>query len=140
MEKFKTLATSRPAVFIGGAVLALLVTLPFVSSAQDKTDKTKDPDPHAKHKDAPPAGDKNLASQIAELHAKVAKLEAALAKTQAGMSGSMGKMKDDKMMSGMSDKKKGMAGMGMEDDMMMGGMGAKKKGMGMVSGFQTHLW
>jgi len=130
MENFKTVATSRVAVFIGGAALALLVALPFMGTAQDKTDKAKDPDPHAKHKDTASPGDKNLASQIADLQAKVVRLEAALAKT--GMSGGMGKMKDDKMMSGMGDKKKGMGAMGMEDDMMMGGMGAKKKGMGMM--------
>jgi len=120
MEKFKTVATSRLAVFIGGAVLALLVTLPFVSSAQDKTDKTKDPDPHVLHKDKLPPGDKNLASQIAELHAKVAKLEAALAKSQPSVPG----------MGSMADKKPAM-GMGMMGDDMMAGMGGKKMGMGM---------
>ena len=30
MQKFKTLATSRLAVFVGGAVLALLLAWPFV--------------------------------------------------------------------------------------------------------------
>ena len=78
MEKFKILATSRPAVSIGGAVLALLLAWPFVGNAQDKSGKAKDPDPHALHKDKQPLGDQTLASQIAELQAKVVRLEAAL--------------------------------------------------------------
>ncbi|MBX9678405.1 MAG: periplasmic heavy metal sensor [Gemmataceae bacterium] len=139
MEKFKSLATSRLAIFFGGAALTLLMAWPFVGSAQDKTDKAKDPDPHAKHKDAQPSGDKNLTSQIAELHAKMAKLEAALAKSQGAM-GSMGgkkpamaMMDDDMMMGnmgGMGAKKKAMGGMGMMDDDMM--MGDAKGGMGMM--------
>ena len=124
MDNFNTVVKSRLAMFIGGAALALLVTLPFMGTAQDKTDKTKDPD-HIKHKDKQPVGEQNLASQIAELNTKVAKLEAALAKSQAGMPG-MGSM----------DGKK--PAMGMDDDKMMGGMAAKKKGMamGMMEGME----
>ena len=84
MQKFKTLATTRLAVFIAGAVLALLVTLPFVGSAKDKTDKVKDPDSHAQHKDKQTSGDQNLADQITELHAKVAKMEAILKQGETG--------------------------------------------------------
>ena len=80
MQKFKTLVTSRLAVLTGGAALALLMAWPFVGTAQDKSDKPKDPGPQSQHKDMQLPGDKNLAGQIAELHAKVAKLEAALAK------------------------------------------------------------
>lgn len=141
MEKFKTLATSRLVVFIGGVVLSLGLIWPLMGTAQDK--KAKDPDPHAQHKDKQSPGDQNLASQLADLRAKVTRLEAALAKSQPGKSsgmagmggaGGMGKMEDDKMMGGMGGKKKGMGGMGMmEDDKMMGGMGAMgggKAGMG----------
>ena len=84
MQKFKTLARTRLAVFIAGAVLALLVTLPFVGSAKDKSDKLKDPDSHAQHKDKQTSGDQNLADQITELHAKVAKMEAILKQGETG--------------------------------------------------------
>ncbi|MBY0524717.1 MAG: hypothetical protein K2R98_15035 [Gemmataceae bacterium] len=142
MEKFKTLATSRLAVFFGGVVLAFAVAWPLLGSAQDKSDKAKDPGPHAQPKDKQSPGDQNLASQIAELHVKVAKLEAALAKGKmAGMGGAagMGMMEDDKMMGGMGGQKKAMgkAGMGggmedMDKDEMkgMGAMGGGKAGMG----------
>ena len=146
MQKFKILATLRLAVFIGGSVLALCVAWPLMGTAQDKSDKAKDPDTHAKHKDKQPPGDQNLASQIAELRSKVARLEAALEKSQAsgmkGMagksSGGMGSMggkgKSKSGMGGMGGAKKPAGGMGMEDDMdEMKGMAAKgggKAGMG----------
>lgn len=142
MEKFKTLATSRLAVFFGGVVLALAVAWPLMGSAQDKSDKAKDAGSHAQPKDKQSPGDQNLASQIGELHAKVAKLEAALAKGKMsgmGGAGGMGMMEDDKMMGSMGGKKKAMgkAGMGggMEDMDMdemksMGAMGGGKAGMG----------
>lgn len=103
MQKFRTLSTSPLAVFIGGAVLALLVAWPLMGTAQDKSSKTKDPNQHAQHavKDKLPAGDQNLASQIAELRDSVARLEAARAKRQpdipSGMGGmaGMGKAKAD---------------------------------------------
>ena len=155
MQKFKTLMTSRLAALTGGAALALLLARPFVGTAQDKSDKAKDPDPHAQHKDKQLPNDKNLAGQIAELHAKVAKLEAALAKGQTGkpsMSGmgtkpdagmgSMGMKEDDKMMGAMGGKKKGMSGgMGMDamepDEMMsqmMQNMGQMMQMMGKMKG------
>jgi len=130
MQKFKTLATSRLVVLLGGAALALVVAWPFMGAAQDKTDKAKDPDPHAQHKDKQPAGDPNLASEIAELRAKVARLEAALPKGEPGKAPGMAGMgsKPDAGMAGMGGKPG--AGMGgMEDDKMMGGMGGKKKAM-----------
>ena len=153
MQKFKTLATSRLVVFLGGAALALVVAWPLMGTAQDKTDSPKDPDPHAQHKDKQAAGDLDLTGQIAELHAKVARLEAALPKSlpgkTPGMSGmgtkpdeGKGGMEDDKMMGGMGDKKKGMAGgMGMdamEPDEMMGqmmqNMGQMMQMMGQMKG------
>lgn len=86
MQKFKTLSTSRPVMFIGGAVLALGLIWPRIGAAQDKTDDAaKDPDAHAQHKDEQPPGDQTLAGQIAELRAKVAKLEAALKQDHKGM-------------------------------------------------------
>ena len=134
MEKLKTLSTNRLAVFVGGAVLALLVAWPFVGNAQDKPDKAKDPDPHAQHKDKPTSGDQTLASQLAELRAKVTKLEAALEKSQpAGMTG-MADKPSGMAMGGKSGTKPSMAGMG-DDGGEMGAMGANKKpsgGMGMM--------
>ena len=101
MQKFKTMSRSRLAVFIGGSVLALGLIWPLMGSAQVESNKAKDPDAHAQHKDKQPAGhDQDLASQIAELGAKVARLEAALEKSQA--SG----------MTGMAAKKKPAGGMG----------------------------
>ncbi len=127
MQKFQTLAASRLAVFLGGAALALVVIWPLMGAAQDKSDKAKDPDPHAQHKDKEPAGDQNLASQLKDLHAKVARLEAALAKNQPGKTPGMPGM-GDKADAG-KDGKPDVGMGGMEDDKMMGGMGGKKKGM-----------
>lgn len=67
MKKFKAFAT----------VLAVGLIWPMVGTAQD-------PDSHAQHEDKQPAGDQDLASQIAELHAKVAKLEAVLKQNSNG--------------------------------------------------------
>ena len=141
MQKFKTLSTSRLAVFIGGSVLALGLIWPLMGSAQVESNKAKDPDAHAQHKDKQPAGhDQDLASQIAELGAKVARLEAALKQDHKGMpsgspdrgwpgghagqdrrgSADRGTNQDDK--AGV-DAKKPAGGMGM-----MGG-----KGMGMMA-------
>ena len=141
MQKFKILSTSRLAVFLGGAVLAIGVAWPLMGTAQDKTDKAKDPDTHAKHKDKQPPGDQSLAGQIAELRSKVARLEAALEKSQSsgmkGMagksSGGMGYMGGKGGMSGMGSNKKPGGGMGMDDMDEMKGMAAKgggKAGMG----------
>ena len=94
MQKFRTLSTSHLAVFIGGAVLALLVAWPLRGAAQDQSSKTKDANLHAQHtgKEKLPAGDQDLASQIAELRDSVARLEAALAKGQPDMTSGMGGM------------------------------------------------
>ena len=135
MQKFKTLATSRLALLIGGIVLAFVVAWPLMGIAQDKPDKAKDPDPHAQHKDKQSPGDQNLASQIADLQAKVVKLEAVLMKNQpAGMTGMADKPPG--AMAGMAANKKPSGGMGMMEDDKMMGMGGKKMsggsgGMGM---------
>ena len=71
-------------VFIGGAVLALGLIWPSMGTAQDKSDKAKDPDPHAQHKDKQPAGDQNLASQIAELASKGCQARSRPAKERGG--------------------------------------------------------
>jgi Spy/CpxP family protein refolding chaperone len=111
MPKFKTLASSRPVVFIGAAVLALGLIWPSISTAQKNS---------AKVTDKQTAGDQDLASQIAELGTKIARLEAALQKSGPGMS---------KGMAGMNDKKPAMGAM---DDDMMGDTGGKKPAMGMM--------
>ena len=127
MQKFKTLTTSRLAVFLGGAALALVVAWPLIGTAQDKSGKAKDPDPHAVHKDKPPAGDQTLASEIADLRAKVARLEAAIGKGPSGMPADAGGM------AGMASAKGGMASMGPAKKG-MSGMGAAPAGKGMASG------
>lgn len=75
------------------------------STAQIKSNKTTNPDPHSQHQDTQPPADQNLASQIAELWAKIAKLEVG-----SGMSPGTGGMKP-----GMPSKK---PAMGMMDDTM----------------------
>ena len=78
MQNFKTLSPSRLAMLVGAVVLASGMAWPLMGSAQDVSATIKDPDLHSQHKQKPSAGDPDLASQIAELHAKVARLEAAL--------------------------------------------------------------
>jgi hypothetical protein len=63
MSKFITLAKSRLQVFIGGAVLALGLSWPFLSTAQNKSDQTKDPNPHAQHQGKQPAGGQDPGGQ-----------------------------------------------------------------------------
>lgn len=161
MQKFKVFATSRLVAFIGGMVLALGIAWPSMGTAQEKSSKMKDPNQHAQHTvdDKLPAGDQDLASQIAELRDSVARLEAALAKGQPdmkpGMSGmagmstmgsgnppfveSGGAMQPASGMGGMSNGASPPAGqmgmMGMKMDKMMGMAKMEMAGMmGMMSG------
>ena len=139
MQKFKTLSTSRLAVFIGGSVLALGLIWPLMGSAQVESDKAKDPDAHAQHKDEQPAGDQDLASQIAELRAKVVKLEAALKQDHKSMpSGSPDKAGVDAKKPAGGMEMMGGKGMGMMAEKKAAGIGMmdmdKKKGMGAMGG------
>ena len=63
MSKFITLAKSRLQVFIGGAVLALGLIWPFLSTAQNKSEQAKDSNPHAQHQEKQPAGGQNAGGQ-----------------------------------------------------------------------------
>ena len=57
MQKFTPpLSTSRLTMLIVGVMLALGVVWPLMGAAQDKSDKAKDPDPHAQHKEKQAAG------------------------------------------------------------------------------------
>ncbi len=49
MSKFKTLPGSTPPVVIGGAVLALSLVWPPLSTAQNKVDQAKGSNPHAQY-------------------------------------------------------------------------------------------
>ena len=127
MQKFKSLATPRLAVFFGAVVLALGVTWPLMGIAQDKNAKT--PDANAQHKNTPALGNQKLASQVAELKARIARLEAALAKNATGKSVGMGGMGGKKPAMAMPDD--AMPDDAMPDDA-MGGMADKKPAMGMM--------
>ena len=63
MSKFKTLAKSPQQVFIGGAVLAVGLIWPFLSTAQNKSDQAKDSNPHAQHQEKQPAGGQGAGGQ-----------------------------------------------------------------------------
>lgn len=64
MQKFTTpLSTSRLTMLIVGVMLALGVVWPLMGAAQDKSDKAKDPDPHAQHKEKQAAGGQDLDGQ-----------------------------------------------------------------------------
>ena len=63
MSKFITPAKSPQQVFIGGAVLALGLIWPFLSTAQNKSDQAKDSKPHAQHQEKQPAGGQDAGGQ-----------------------------------------------------------------------------
>lgn len=63
MSKFITLGKSPQQAFIGGAVLALGLIWPFLSTAQNKPDQVKDFNPHAQHEEKPPAGGPDAGGQ-----------------------------------------------------------------------------
>jgi hypothetical protein len=151
MWPFKQPAGPRQVFLAAVALLAGLLAWPVLGTGQDK--QSTQSDTH-KHADKSADADKHLPAQIRELQAKVAKLEAALQqghkgttsgtpdragtggkKMGVGMMG-MGGMEGMnpgarmKMMGGMQDGKKAMAGMGMMDaDEMMGMMGMGKMKM-----------
>lgn len=101
MTRFINLVTSRLVEFIGAAVLAAGLIWPSMSTAQNNSAKAIAPNPHAQHTDKQPAGDQDLASQIAELGKKVARLEAAL---QESGSGTLSGTPDRDGLSGKQDK------------------------------------
>lgn len=80
MQKFNTLATSRLAVLIGGAVLAVGLIWPLIGTAQDK--RVSPPGDPGKAATANP--NKQLAEQIRLLNAKVVRLEATLKQDRKG--------------------------------------------------------
>ena len=56
MSKFINPTSSHLQVFIGVAVLAVSLIWPSMSTAQNKSDQTKEPNPHAQHLEKKPAG------------------------------------------------------------------------------------
>jgi hypothetical protein len=140
MQQCKALGTSRLAVIIGGAVLALSVVWPLLGAAHANCAKAKATTTQTRHTDKPPAGDQDLASQVAELQIKVARLEAALQKSAAGMGGkkpTVGMTEDDMGEMGSLQPGQdapaavGMGGgeMGMKLDKLMGMMEKMMSGM-----------
>lgn len=129
MQKFKILAISRLAVFIGGVVLTLGVAWTLMGTAQDK--KAHDPNAHAQPKVKQPPDGQNLASQLADLQVRVDRLAAAFEKTQAsGMIGMAGKPSGRmEPVGGTGGTNPSMGGMS-EDASKMAAMGAKNKPAG----------
>src|SRR5262245_33362215 len=114
MRPFAQLTASRLALLGSVVTLAVALSWPLLSAAQDKT---ADPNKH-QHND-PKVQAKDLADQVRDLQAKVTQLEAALKQSHQGKpadasdAGGMGGMS-----MGMGDKRK--MGMGMMGEQGMG--------------------
>ena len=142
MSKFTNLAKSSLHVFVGGAVLALAVAWPLMGTAQVKSDKAKNPDPHAQHKEKQPVGDQDVGGQNQdsawwfENYTRGQKQDMGgkgMAHGESGMGGMTGMVKDKmdaRSMAGDSSS----SGMAIMDDVgLMGMMDDDRSMMGMVA-------
>ncbi len=150
MQKFTPpLSTSRLTMLIVGVMLALGVVWPLMGAAQDKSDKAKDPDPHAQHKEKQAAGGQDLDGQKQGMKMEgmnTQKQDSAwwfdnysrgpkpdmggkgMADGEAGMGGMTG-MTKGKMDAGSMAGDRSSSGMGMIDDVDLMGMMADDMGL-----------
>lgn len=114
------MAKSPLPLFIGGAAIALCLIWPLMGTAQDKSDKAKDLDPHAQHKYQPSADDRVMSGQMEESawwfdnYSRRLKQEMAgreMAQGESGMDG-LKEMITDKIDAGSMAEASSLSGMG----------------------------